>query len=170
MNNIKRSKHRPKSYRISLYHALILESLADIYSEAKSILILRLIQDKKDINIEELKNLPFFNKSQLIEMMLDQLKTTNHTEIEIKIQQDERLKVIMELFAINQRIDLNERPTRPFRILPEYQEFIKEYAHKYVDRIGAVIEYAIELYITKMNINEYKFFLLVLKDMISSYK
>jgi hypothetical protein len=141
-DSTKRGVYAPKGYRISRFYELLFESVFNVLGKEKLNLTYALLQNKKTIDIEQIKSLPTLNKNELFELMVDSLREKNE---DIKTLypsfQNER---IIELRKIAENTPITVQTIRKliyFRILPDYVEFISTFSeNKYLaDAIELVV-------------------------------
>jgi hypothetical protein len=161
---VPRSHFTPKSYRIDKFFEIALNSCVSVYGKEKTKLFMLILENKKQIDPALLNKLPNYNKNELVEKMLDNLKSKNSTITKLEhVFSHERIKQLNELSS--KKLDnVNDKlPLVHLRILPDYQDFIKTFSTK---RLGEVLELAIALFILESSDLEYQLIKTVFNSII----
>lgn len=146
-----RNLHDPKSYRIYRLYKVLFESCVDVFGKRTALsdaLINRLFDSK------EIEELPTYTKAILVETMLDQLQELNKPKSDLGDSiYSPRMKLLRQKMIDNGIEWDGVREYIHFRILPNYRDFIQEYAED--DFLGEVIELAVANFIN--NCSEFEF-------------
>lgn len=164
--DLKRSHFQPKAYRLHVMYAFAFDAVATIYGKEKTKLIFSLLEAGKQLNVEQIKGLPDYSKNILAERMLDNLRSKNQPISELKhIFKEERILKLNHIIADKYNKIDNTRPIKPLRIMPAYQQFVKEYSGS--GRLGETLELAIVLFIVECSEFEYDLIETVFKGLIN---
>ncbi|MFE8703912.1 hypothetical protein ACFYKX_25400 [Cytobacillus sp. FJAT-54145] len=164
INETKRSHFQPKAYRIDVMYDIAFEACANIYGKEKTELLLTIIQSGKQVDIEKLKDLPEYNKNILAEKMLDHLKDKSIPIQDLRMTfNDPRIQTLTNIISEKYKTLENTRPIKPLRILPSYQQFVKDYSK---ERLGETLELAIALFIVESSQFEYELIRTVFETLV----
>lgn len=140
--------YTPKGYRISKFYGLLFESIYNVLGKDKLNLAFALLQNKKHIDVKRIKELPSYNKNNLMEQMIDLVRNDNR-DIYTLFHYLDHDKINKIKKSVKSTSICKEAPRETFmiRILPEYAEFVTSYSKE--KHIAETIELIIAYFVVQ---------------------
>jgi hypothetical protein len=140
----RRGVYAPKAYRISKFYEILFDSCSTVLGKEKINLTYALIHNQKQIDVKIIKALPTYNKNELMELMIDQVrKDKRDIQALDYLFNHERIENIRKLIQDTSILQETPRELIMMRILPEYGEYLSEFKKKrsYAEALELVVSY-----------------------------
>lgn len=138
-----------KTYRFDMTFQLLLEVLLNLYGNQKS--RNELIQENNEVSQNMLSKYPEYSAGEFVELILDDLKDEGTSINEVSfIMKDPRVLLIKD-YAKQNLGEKGLKGRKNLKLMPEYLEYVANFSKN----VGDAIEFALALYLTRMDESDF---------------